>query len=61
MNQTFVRVPDVGRLTEQLYSNNMQMFKYDQRDKKKRWAENAVSREKRLALCVRNIFEETRA
>lgn len=35
MNGKLARVLDEGRSIRQLYLNNMYMFKYDQRDKKK--------------------------
>lgn len=51
--------PDDGRYKKQFYLDNMQLFEYDQTDKKKQCTKKVVAREKRLLLHVRNRFEES--
>lgn len=47
MNEKLTKAPDGGRSIKKLYLDDMMLFEYDARDKK-RWTERAVARKKPL-------------
>lgn len=53
MNEKLEKAPDDERSIKQCYLDKMQLFEYDQRDKKKVWAEKVAAREKHLMSRIR--------
>lgn len=48
MNEKLAEALDEGNPIKQFYLDNMQLFEYDPRDQKKRWAERVAALKKRL-------------
>lgn len=60
MNEEVVRAPHDEYPIKQLYGNNMRLFEYDPKDKKKQGADKAATWEKFHVSCVQKQFEETK-
>lgn len=58
MNERLDKPPNEAKQTEKLHLNNVQLLGFDEMVKKKRYAEKAPARKKRLVSPVREQFKE---
>lgn len=61
MHEMLAKVPDQKKSIKHLYLNNVRLFAYDKKDKKKQCAEKVVTLKKVLLARIPKQFEEDEA